>query len=404
MLVYRSCISILISILSLMNTVPGYGGNVKDYGAAGDGITDDTEAIRRAIKNDEDGLLLFPRGQYRITSALEIVLSEVGALGISGAGGSATILMEGPGPAIRIVGSHDGTSNPSSVADRVWERERMPIVEGIEIVGNHPDARGIELHNTWKPILRSVLIREVRYGVHLTGRNRNVLIDGCHIYHCLEIGIFLDAVNIHQMNISNSHISYNTRSGIKIQESEIRNLQITGNDIEYNYSEDSLVCADVWVDVTDGRSSVREGTLVGNTIQSIPSPEGYNVFFEGNDSNHNKIGLWSITGNHISNQTTNVRLKSVRGITFTGNTLIRGYDHHLKVENSQNLVISNNVFDHNEDYFTGDQTIFGGILISNCENVICSGLILDRVDRSEAIKVEGSRRIDISNCQIVNNK
>lgn len=46
--------------------------NVKRYGAAGDGTTDDTEAIRRAVAEQE--VLYFPQGNYRVTDT--IILKE----------------------------------------------------------------------------------------------------------------------------------------------------------------------------------------------------------------------------------------------------------------------------------------------------------------------------------------
>ena len=50
--------------------------NVRDFGAVGDGKTDDTQAIRHAIF-DGDGLIEFPRGEYLITETLEIPLGTV---------------------------------------------------------------------------------------------------------------------------------------------------------------------------------------------------------------------------------------------------------------------------------------------------------------------------------------
>ena len=51
--------------------------NVKGFGAAGDGKTDDTEAIRHAVA-DADGRLQFSRGNYLISETIEIRLDEVG--------------------------------------------------------------------------------------------------------------------------------------------------------------------------------------------------------------------------------------------------------------------------------------------------------------------------------------
>jgi hypothetical protein len=56
--------------------------NVKSFGAVGDGVVDDTAAIRNAIAAFKAGLgttLFFPGGTYRCTSQLEIDLSVAGA-------------------------------------------------------------------------------------------------------------------------------------------------------------------------------------------------------------------------------------------------------------------------------------------------------------------------------------
>ena len=73
-----------------------------------DGETDDGEAIRHAVE-EGDGLLRFPPGEYRVTEPVEIPLSEHGPCGLEGSGGTARIIMAGPGPAFRLVGEHGGT-------------------------------------------------------------------------------------------------------------------------------------------------------------------------------------------------------------------------------------------------------------------------------------------------------
>lgn len=60
-----------------MNT-PESWINVKDFGAKGDGVTDDTEAIRNAINQiDENDVLFFPKGTYLLTpQPINILLTK----------------------------------------------------------------------------------------------------------------------------------------------------------------------------------------------------------------------------------------------------------------------------------------------------------------------------------------
>jgi len=368
--------------------------NVRDFGAAGDGQTDDTDAVMTAIAASSGGMVDFPPGTYRITKTIEISLAGQGPLGLTGTGGTARVVMEGAGPAFLFTGTHRGTSSPLSLDGTTMEKERMPVVENLEIEGRNPLADGLEFRYTFMPVIRGMLIRGVRHGVHLSSRNRNVMISECHIYHCSGTGIYLDSVNLHQINISGCHISYCDGGGILIRRSEIRNCQITGNDIEYNYSQGKQNPVDIHVDCSLG-GSVREGTICGNTIQSVHGPGGANIRFSGFPGNNMKAGLWSITGNHISNQTLNIHLDHTHGITISGNTFIRPGDRHMVIGNSDNLVLSANVFDYNSDYFPAGVPVRGGITLTECHHVILGESIFDRVENGSE---ERGGVLDIYNC------
>ena len=82
--------------------------NVRDYGAIGDGVTDDTDALQHAI-DVGDGLLEFNKGTYRISRSLLLDTTRQGFGAVRGAGGTTRLEMHGPGPAIRVVGDHRGT-------------------------------------------------------------------------------------------------------------------------------------------------------------------------------------------------------------------------------------------------------------------------------------------------------
>jgi hypothetical protein len=377
--------------------------NVKDFGATGDGRTDDTDSIRHAVEQG-DGHVTLPRGAYRITRPIEIELSKRGRTAIDGEGGTAKLVMDAAGPAIRLVGTHDRTAQPSDFKDGVWESERMPTVTGLEIVGEHDESDGIELEGTMQATIAGVLIRRCRYGVHLVKRNRNLLLANSHIYHGrgAAIGVYFDGVNLHQTNIVGCHISYCSHAGIKIERSEIRNLQITGNDIEYNFEDGVEDSADVWIDSRAG--TVREGTITSNTIQAKNSPGGANVRIEGLDNEHsNKAGLWTISGNVIQSQAINLLLRSCRGIVVTGNSFCSGYDRSIVLEKCRHILVGSNTFDHNPDY-SGDR--IDGITIRGSAGCTLSSLILESTragspDSGGAIEVFDSREIAITGCHVL---
>ena len=354
--------------------------NVSDFGAVGDGRHDDTAAIQHAI-NDGDGHIGFPRGNYRITDTLEVDLARQSRTSIHGSGGTAKLLMHGDGPAILLKATHATTADPGGFRPGEWQHERMPTVDGIEIEGRHAQADGIRIEGVMQPTLTRVLIRQVRTAVHVTKRARNLLVSHCHIYHNTGVGVHLDQVNLHQAIITGSHISYCRQGGIRIDDSEIRNLQITGNDIEYNNNDahqvpnaDNEPTADIFVDVGDG--SVREGTIASNTIQATFSPKGANIRFigRGGAENH-KTGMWTITGNLIGSQKTNVHLTSVRGVTISGNYIYSGHHRNLLVEHSRNIVLGPNCFGHNPDY--GKHELATGIRFEDCQSCNMSGLLIE---------------------------
>ena len=327
------------------------------FGAVGDGETDDTEAIRHAVA-EGDGMLHFPPGTYRITSTLEVKLPDHGPLGIDGTGGTARVVLAGKGPAFRLVGSHGGTGDPASRKGNVQTHQRMPTIKNLEVEGAHPEADGFELIQTMQPVCEGVMVTRCRHGIHLIDRNRNVVISHCHLYFNTGVGIYLDGVNLHQINIAGSHISYNRQGGIRIERSEVRNLQITGNDIEYNnfraHKTEPEPTAEIYVDVSAGGASVNEVTIASNTIQATRSPGGANIRIKEKPDASRPPGLFAISGNVIGSQENNVHLTGCYGIALSGNTIYSCGHRNLLIEDSQLVNVSGNTFRrHTPKYGTG---------------------------------------------------
>jgi polygalacturonase len=379
--------------------------DVLNFGTSGDGKTDDTEAIQHAVA-DGDGALHFPPGNYRITRPIEIDLANRGPLGIDGTGGTARIVMAGQGPAFRLVGTHGGTGDPGSRKGNVSTHQRLPTIRNIEVAGAHAEADGFELVQTMQSVFEGVMVTSCRHGIHLVQRNRNVLISHCHLYFNTGAGVYLNGVNLHQINIASSHISYNRLGGIRIERSEVRNLQITGNDIEYNNHKSHQTkpepTAEIYIDTTAKGASVNEVTIASNTIQATGSPGGANIRIKEQCDTSRPPGLFAISGNIIGSQENNVHLSGCYGITLSGNTIYSCEHRNLLIENSRLINMNGNTFRrHTTRYGTGVRfTESADMTFTGCS-------ILDETDAGQAglpalLELERCERINVSGSQFIN--
>jgi hypothetical protein len=404
--------TLAISVAILTVAVGGYawaGGNgdVRSFGAVGDGKADDTAAIQKAV-DSKTGPIQLPRGVYRITRPIVIDLDKVGYTSIDG-GAVAQIVMAGPGPALKFVGTHFKSADPQDFSKDVWDRQRMPLVDALAIEGDHPEAVGIEAIGTMELTITRVHVRKVLHAIHLVGSNRNTIISDCHLYENRGIGVFYDNVSLHQSNIVGCHISYNDGGGIVSRAGNVRNIHVAGCDIESNMSPKTPPTANILIDCSNSIYGTGEVAITGCTIQhNSPSPDSANIRILGrsNPSEQLKLvreGNVTITGNVLSDVKVNVHLKDCRGVTLTGNTFWMGYTHNLLIEDCSNIVIGPNNFDRNPRYNYGDcLDARNSLVLRNCEDCTLSALHITNVWREPAgLLIENGRRMNITGCTIV---
>jgi parallel beta-helix repeat protein len=286
-------------------------------------------------------------------------------------------------------------------------------------VGEHPEADGIELSRTMQASLRGLSVRRTRHAVRLLDRNRNVIISDCHLYDNRGVGLFLDHVNLHQINVANSHISYNRQGGIVVRGGNVRNLQITGCDIEANMPDDGTrtEAANVWIDQSMKDCSAAEIAITGCTIQHSAhygktprAPGGANIRVIGNpDFQPNMI---TISGNVLSDTETHLHLRHVTDVTVTGNTFFTTEPTDLLVEHCQRVVVGSCVFNPRESEETGQ------LVLRDSQQCVLVGLVMHRLlagraavqldrcsdCRIHACVVSQSRNgvaiVDSKNCQV----
>jgi len=376
----------------------------------GDGQADDTAALQKLV--DTQGSVRLAKGRYKLTKTVAIDLAKTGYAAIGG-DGTAQLIMAGPGPALRFVGTHDKSADPWNIKPQVWDAQRAPSVSGLEIVGAHAEADGIEATGTMQLTIDRVIVRECRHAIRLTKSNRNVIINACHLYHNSGIGVFYDDVNLHQSNIIGSHISYNGGGGVVSRGGNVRNLQIGTCDIEANHDPKGPPAANVELNSTGG--SIGEVTITGCTIQHSHKAAGsanIRILGAGTDPSlvrrggrpTTREGNVTITGNVFSDVQVNVEIRHARGVTVSGNTFWEGFAHDLLVEDSANLAISGNNFDRNPRYLVNGNGLAeqNGILLRRVEDSSFSdNLVVGVHGKEAAVDIEDSSRLRITNNSIL---
>ncbi len=395
-----------LSVAIMASVAPAFAQQSWVVNLVGDGKADETTTIQRAV-DAKVGSLRFPKGTFRITRPIVIDLDKVGNTSVSG-DGVARILMDGPGPAFRFVGTHEGTASPTTFDNKVWIRQHSPMVDAIDIVGSHPDACGVEASGTMQLTLTRLVVRECLHGVHLIKRNRNVTLSECHLYDNLGVGVFLDRLNLHQINIANCHISYNDGGGVVARQSEIRNLQIGTCDIEANMGgPGSTATANILLD--SAGSSIGEVAIVGCTIQhSHDAPQSANIRINGFSNERGfteerRHGNVTISDNVLSDVQVNIALTNVRAATISGNTIWKGYTSNLIVDRCKNIVVSGNVFDRNPRYHYGDgsDAKMGMYFVDSSDCTLNANHLSGVVHSEAAVVVRRCDRFNITNATIL---
>lgn len=391
-------------------------------------LPDSTNALQKMI-DDQDGNLLLGKDEViRITQPLVFDLAKHKAVAVKATGG-VTIVMDGPGPALRFQGSHQGSASPASFVPATWN-ERMPTVSGIEILGNHEEADGIELDQTVGAIVIGVSVRWCRHGIHLVNRNRNVLVSACHLYENSGVGVYLDDVNLHQINIAASHISYNRQGGIVVRDGNVRNLQVSGCDIEANMPADETPTkvANILIDVSGSpetrAQSIAEIAITGCTIQHSAisgkkdqklAPGGANIRLAGKEIY--PINSVTISGNVLSDTTANIDIDHAFDVAINANNFFAPYPANLHVSNSQRVVVSGNTFNPRElerpgtitfedcsDCIIASSTLYkfatdaGAVILNRCSGFTLNGLNLS--DCGSGFVLNSTTDTTIANCRV----
>ncbi|UHS65533.1 tail spike protein [Escherichia phage vB_EcoM-RPN242] len=330
--------------------------NVKDFGAVGDGATDDTVAIKAAIAyaSTTKGVVYFPDGNYKISSTLALP-SNVSVIGRSResvtitktTSTTVTVLVTAPA----LSGGYTGT---------------LPTdMNAVICLGDSSSSRwsgvitGVTLHGT-KTTTEN---HAVEFGIVNAGVVSDATIEDVYIYDC-KYGLILPVV--FASRVGNNRVTA-CLGGIFINNG-------TSCVISTNYSNS---CRDYGHCYRDLKYSVIEANACDHTNRNDYYPDRTRVCY--GYILQNLLGV-TVTGNGQEGTLgINWRLDNFDHSSFTNNTSIRLGSDYTGPSNISwlelNGVARNSIIENNVSYeYNSNGMLFGGAVAGQHHNIYISDI------------------------------
>jgi len=311
--------------------------SVKDFGAIGDGVADDTAAIQAAIDAFKPfpvfatgGVeIFFPRGVYRLTNSID--LSGCRGISLSGAGTQVTELRAtGNFPVIK---SYNTSLVPMADA----------TIKDFTIRGGGnslSDAHGIETLHTNGCRISNIVIYGCRRGLSLTHSWQfyleNVDAHGGGTDRC-DIGVYLGPVNYPEDPIDNAV----TAIDLTVKDCITTGFRIINGQGSKFVSCEAGNCGIGW-HIGDPPTGTVECQWMNIDNCLADSCSSFNwLISKGNASELSQLQFSNCWSGNTGTGTDLVKIIGANDIIFSNWQLIRSPDHCINIENSSRLSWSN---------------------------------------------------------------
>ncbi len=214
---YRAAIPCLLMLLLLLCTAVTVAAedsprilNVRDYGAVGDGVTDDTAAINAAAADLRDGETLYiPAGTYLLREYgekdiilvqdkknIQIIMEDGAVLQMDTVEDYA-VSNENHHYILHLVRCENSTVTGGAIyGDRLRYEGDMHVEQGYGI--RMIDCRSVTVQNVEIAYLRGdgiMMFTAVKHANGMREKCYDITIDNCHVHDCFRNGITLSSVD-----------------------------------------------------------------------------------------------------------------------------------------------------------------------------------------------------------------
>lgn len=343
--------------------IEGASVNVLDYGAIGDGSTDNTTAFSSAIAASTGKILYVPTGEYVVTG-IEIDVADCtmqlepnAQLTLKSASNAPVVLISGNNSAI-IGGKIDGNkSNQSSSG------------QGVKLTGSNTKCENVTIFDCYT------------YGVYALNAN-SVTIIGNNVSNTDNIAIFVEATSA---NIDGPDILFNKvdRSALAITLSE-GGIKVHGDSSTYSVKRAKIIGNEVKMPAgatTPAAICIEVFGLSPRSVVSDNSTEGGYMGISADKANSTQISgntVYAPNNNGIE-------------VAYTANTIVNGNTIYGNSVTDYGITLSNTTPDMN---VISNNTIIGitnrGIKIQSAFGTVISGNSLDLTGSVNAIEISSS--------------
>jgi parallel beta-helix repeat protein len=335
--------------------------SVKDFGAVGDGVTDDTAAIQAAIDAAPGGLF-FPKGTYAVTPVSGqnyCLLMDTKTIHLHG--NNATISM---------------ATTDNKQALRIQDSDNF-VISGLSFVGSGTNGADggqglLQLYQCDNAVIQNCIVKDANC-------------DGIAIAVCSNITVS----NCIFDNCSKSSLYPNGSTGVSLSGNIIKNIgghtvssSIVGTGIQLSGNTDCSVVGNSIIDGLGigiycnqtGTTAPKRNVISGNTVKGITNPTNVNVSGGIRLSNGatDKACATVVEGNFVQAcGANNFYIENHDGAKVSDNTSVESERTGFMISTVNDVTFQNNTAVNTNTSNTASQHAF--YLINSADNVIGSG-------------------------------